>query len=194
MSFLSELKLKKGCLRHTETVVTFPDGKQIIENGGEGIKTLENKKYGFVIDTKPDTIPACILEDQLYLGSQDSVDSDVLNKFKITHILSVGIETPSFSNDGQIQTIFIKCLDLPETDLKDVLEKSFDFIEKSLKLGGCVLVHCNQGVSRSSSIVIGYLMKTFSYSFSEAYGIVKSKRECIQPNAGFMKQLRDWRF
>lgn len=191
MSFLTELKLKRNCLKHTETVVTFPDGKQIIENGEE-TKNLENKKYGFVVDTKPDTIPACILENQLFIGSQDSVDSDTLNKFKITHILSVGIETPAFSASQEIQTIFIKCLDLPETDLKDVLEKSFDFIDNSLESGGCVLVHCNQGVSRSSSVVIGFLMKRFKYDFNEAYGIVKSKRECIQPNSGFMKQLKDF--
>lgn len=192
MSFLTELKLKKKRLKHTETVVTFPDGKQIIENGEE-IKELENKKYGFVVDTKPDMIPACILENQLYLGSQDAVDQDVLNKFEITHILSVGIETPDFMNTRGVQTIFIRCLDLPETDLKDVLEKSFEFIENSLKIGGRVLVHCNQGVSRSSSVVIGYLMKKLRYNFSEAYGLVKSKRECIQPNAGFMKQLKEWR-
>lgn len=191
MSFLTELKLKKNSLKHTETLVTFPDGKQIIENGEE-TTNLENKKYGFVVDTKPDTIPACILENQLFLGSQDSVDSEILQKYKISHILSVGIETPAFSSQQKIQTIFIKCLDLPETDLKDVLEKSFDFIEKSLESTGCVLVHCNQGVSRSSSIVIGYLMKRFNYDFDEAYGIVKSKRECIQPNAGFMKQLKNF--
>lgn len=191
MSFLTELKLKKNSLKHTETLVTFPDGKQIIENGEE-TTNLENKKYGFVVDTKPDTIPACILENQLFLGSQDSVDSENLQKFKISHILSVGIETPEFSSCQEIQTIFIKCLDLPETDLKDVLEKSFNFIEESLESAGCVLVHCNQGVSRSSSIVIGYLMKKFKYDFTEAYGIVKSKRECIQPNAGFMKQLKNF--
>lgn len=54
---------------------------------------------------------------------------------------------------------------------------------------GVVLVHCNAGVSRSSSIVIGYLMFREGLSFSDAYDQVKLARPSIRPNPGFYQQL-----
>lgn len=51
-------------------------------------------------------------------------------------------------------------------------------------------VHCNAGVSRSVSVVIGYLMKTQGMPFDAAYAHVKSERKAAQPNDGFRKQLK----
>ena len=56
---------------------------------------------------------------------------------------------------------------------------------------GAVLVHCVAGVSRSASIVMGYLMwKHVAACFSEARSIVKAARPIINPNLGFVLQLR----
>lgn len=54
-----------------------------------------------------------------------------------------------------------------------------------------VLIHCRKGVSRSVSIVIGYLISTQNMSFNEAYNLLKSKRANIDPNIGFVAQLKD---
>ena len=48
----------------------------------------------------------------------------------------------------------------------------------------------NAGVSRSASIVIGFLMEHRGMSFTEAFDWVKTKRPKIQPNQGFLKQLK----
>jgi protein-tyrosine phosphatase len=48
----------------------------------------------------------------------------------------------------------------------------------------------NAGVSRSASIVIAYLMKNRNLTFDSAYKFVKEKRTKIQPNPGFIAQLR----
>ena len=45
------------------------------------------------------------------------------------------------------------------------------------------------GISRSSTIVIGYLMKYEKMSLRDAYTFVLKKRTCIHPNEGFLKQL-----
>ena len=52
-----------------------------------------------------------------------------------------------------------------------------------------VLVHCQGGVSRSSSIIISYLMNTKRMRLKEAIEYVSERRPAIAPNSGFMKQL-----
>lgn len=47
----------------------------------------------------------------------------------------------------------------PEFFDKSMIDKALDFIDEKLKAGFKVLVHCNQGESRSPSIVLLYLIK-----------------------------------
>lgn len=49
-----------------------------------------------------------------------------------------------------------------------------------------------QGVSRSASIVIAYLIRERSMTYDAAFTLVKQRRRCIKPNAGFVKTLREW--
>lgn len=195
MSLLDQLKTKKDKLKPTNTTVTTTSGVKYIESssseGLRNIQLLDESSFGFVVDTKPDLVPACILKDFLYLGSQDSVNFDNIRNLKISHILSVGIECPPIEPDNVVHE-FIECLDLPETDLRrEILQSACEFINKAKRVGGKVLVHCNAGVSRSASLVIGYLMLQCGYGFEDAFSLVKSKRECIQPNVGFLRQLKD---
>lgn len=194
MSFLNELQLKKLKLKPTTTIVTYADGTTAMVSSSDGgeHKCLK-KTYGFIIDTKPDMHPACIIENWLYLGSQDACDLDIIKKFNITYLLSVGIESPPIQNfNGFIKdSLFVQCLDLPETQFKPILNTAIDFIEMVKHNNGILLIHCNAGVSRSASIVIGYLIKNHNYNFQNAYEFVKSKRECIRPNDGFLKQLKN---
>ena len=54
-----------------------------------------------------------------------------------------------------------------------------------------VFVHCFLGISRSSSIIIAYLIKYHNMDYDTAFAYVSEKR-CIQPNASFEKQLREF--
>ena len=56
-----------------------------------------------------------------------------------------------------------------------------------------VLVHCNAGVSRAPSIVIGYLMLREGLPFEDAYGQVKVARPSVCPNPGFYQQLQGYK-
>lgn len=202
MILLYELQKRLANLRPATTIVTTATGARYIERrkssaeeeasqGQRSPEQLEARQYGFVVDTKPDVVPACILSEFLYLGSQDAVSAENVQRYKLTHILSVGIELPSVELPSKIRCKHLPCLDLPETDLLHyVLPVAIDFIEEAHAAKGCVLVHCNAGVSRSASVVIGYLMQRRDMRFEEAYNLVKSWRPCIQPNAGFMQQLK----
>lgn len=200
MSFLNELKAKKQSLKSTITNIKYLDGsqEQILLSTGDQTFNSERKiqpnVYGFVVDTKPDSIPACILDNLLYLGSQDAVCQENLDKYGLTDILSVGIQTPSSAINRETlagKCYYIECLDLPETKIDSVIERTNKIIENIRDRNGRILVHCNAGVSRSASVCIAYLMCILNMSFDSAYNLVKSKRECIQPNTGFKKQLKE---
>lgn len=207
MSFLNELRSKKCSLKPTVTNITYSDGSQqqiLISQDGDPINVstsktdVQRKTYGFIVDTKPDFKMACILDNFLYLGSQDSVNVENIQEFNITNILSIGIETPDADiikkcngNDAPVQLDFIECLDLPETKMEQIVKQTNAIITGTKSRNGKILVHCNAGVSRSTTICLAYLMMCEKMSFKSAYELIKAKRECIQPNCGFMRQLKE---
>lgn len=82
---------------------------------------------------------------------------------------------------------------MPREDILQHLEGCVEFISSALEQQGNVLVHCYFGVSRSSSTVIAYMMKRHNLDFLPAYEMVKAKRRFVQPNAGFVTQLKLFR-
>lgn len=54
-----------------------------------------------------------------------------------------------------------------------------------------LISYSNAGVSRSATVVLGFLMFTYSLSLEDALIIVKRARPCVKPNEGFLQQLRD---
>ena len=195
MSFLNELQLKRSKLKPTETTVTLADGTRYkTTSESVGMKIDLGKFSGFVVDTKPDLEAACILQDFLYLGSQDAVNEENVVKLGIRNILSVGIDTPpslSVDIDRTVIKHYLPCLDIPETDMASVFNEANAIINSIRAQSQSVLIHCNAGVSRSATICIAYLMINEQLSFDAALELVKSRRPCTRPNDGFLKQLKN---
>ena len=63
-------------------------------------------------------------------------------------------------------------------------------ISKALAANKNVFVHCAAGMSRSPSLVIAYLMIENRWTYEEAINYVQRKRGIVQPNIGFVKQLK----
>jgi atypical dual specificity phosphatase len=76
-------------------------------------------------------------------------------------------------------------------ELRKYFNQAANFIRDALQRTN-VMVHCLAGVSRSVSLVIAYLIKHCGKSYSEAYSLLKSKRRVIQPNSGFVAQLKQY--
>jgi hypothetical protein len=62
-------------------------------------------------------------------------------------------------------------------------------LESAKQNGTATLVHCDAGISRSSTVVISFVMKEKQLRLQKAYEYVRKKRGIIQPNFGFIRQL-----
>ena len=57
---------------------------------------------------------------------------------------------------------------------------------------GRVLVHCSQGVSRSATLAIAYLMWKQAACYDDVFQAVKAARGVTNPNIGFICQVGGW--
>eukprot|EP01017_Pseudomicrothorax_dubius_P022141 TRINITY_DN2386_c0_g2_i3.p1 TRINITY_DN2386_c0_g2~~TRINITY_DN2386_c0_g2_i3.p1 ORF type:complete len:160 (-),score=12.09 TRINITY_DN2386_c0_g2_i3:45-524(-) len=142
----------------------------------------------------------CILEASdtvggLYLGNYASAtDYDILTTLNIKAVYSV-ISDITVSYKGlmsEIDHVIVDIHDHPAADLKKHFADAIEFIEKHRSAGSNVLVHCLAGVSRSATIVLAYIMKTMNLPYEKAFEHVSSRRPVIGPNAGFVRQLREF--
>jgi len=130
--------------------------------------------------------------EKLYIGCQLSARNKLFLKTNnISHIVNLMGGKEPFPRDFTYFSLE-KFLDSPTQDLLTHIPPCITFIEKGMKEGTGVLVHCAAGVSRSCSIVVAYIMKSHGLSFEEAFSMVKASRPIVSPNCGFLKQLKMW--
>ncbi|RDB24319.1 Dual specificity protein phosphatase 1B [Hypsizygus marmoreus] len=138
--------------------------------------------------------PQGSITGRLYVGSLSAVqDKELLHEHRISHLIQV-LDAPwlPLSEKDGFNCYRIDILDQSTADLRPHLEAVCNHIDRALKNGRNVLVHCQQGISRSPAIVIAYLIRNHGMSFDNAYALLKRKRACIKPNSGFVSALREW--
>lgn len=129
--------------------------------------------------------------DGLYLGNiRDSENRDSLSRNGITHILSVCNNAKPVLED--MTYLCINAADASSQNLSQHFKESIRFIHECRLNGGACLVHCLAGVSRSTTVVVAYLMTVTSYSWEECLTAVKAVRSFVGPNYGFQQQLQEF--
>lgn len=86
----------------------------------------------------------------------------------------------------------IKASDCASQDIQQYFQECIEFIHKARLNGGNVLVHCLAGVSRSTTIVIAYVMTVTELSWVDAMNAVRGARKVTNPNFGFQRQLQSY--
>ncbi|CAM9551893.1 unnamed protein product [Lampetra fluviatilis] len=190
----------RGSLRPQRTRVTTPGGLSYTEGppggttpGGEAEArgAPGGRSLGFVPDWSVD-LQVGAVKPWLLLGSQDvAQDIQTLQQHKVSHILNVAYGVDNAFPDSYIYKT-VTMLDVPDTKLTNYFPECFDFISRAHEQGGELLVHCNAGVSRAASVVIGYLIQEDGLSFQDAFSLVKRARPAAHPNTGFMQQLSEY--
>ena len=73
----------------------------------------------------------------------------------------------------------------------DFLLKLADLFIMLFLKGNKVLVHCQGGISRSPTLVIAYLVQKKNLTLGNSFELVREKRPIIDPNEGFLYQLKE---
>ncbi|RIB01940.1 protein-tyrosine phosphatase-like protein, partial [Gigaspora rosea] len=142
----------------------------------------------------------------LYLGSEiNAANREMLDRLGIEFILNVAkeVENPYFEDYPIPFTIPatngfgpLKYKKLFWTHNQENLiadfASAFAFIDEARSTGRNILVHCQCGVSRSASLVIGYVMHTNRMTLNQAYEFVKDRSPYISPNMSLVYQLVDF--
>ena len=133
----------------------------------------------------------------IFLGSCGAANNkEGIEATGVTHVLCVANnlldEVKTSTATLHLKYLEISIEDKPGCMITEIFPECFKFIDLALAGGGKVLVHCFQGKSRSSSVVIGYLMNKKGMLFQQSLEFVKSKRAVIAPNIGFALQLRKY--
>ncbi|XP_056134146.1 dual specificity protein phosphatase 22-A isoform X2 [Lampris incognitus] len=104
--------------------------------------------------------------DGLYLGNiRDAENRESLSQNGITHILSV------YNNAKPVfEDMTYLCIHAADASSQNLLA----------------------GVSRSTTMVVAYLMTTTRYSWDECLSAVKAVRSFVGPNYGFQQQLQEY--
>lgn len=132
---------------------------------------------------------------KLYIGDYDSAEncSELIGR-AFTHIVNCAHSPrrggPDYYKGMNITYLGIEGRDSPDYDMSANFNKAADFIDKALRGGGKVLVHCHVGVSRSATVVLAFLMLKHNMPLVDAINTVKEGRG-VFPNRGFLRQLID---
>lgn len=126
----------------------------------------------------------------LFLGCEDVVTRKDLTALNVQHVVSVMNQPPVLS--PSFTRHHIPIADTFDQKIDTHFKTTFNFIDSQLTSSRRVLVHCQQGISRSATIVIMYIMRSQRISAQAAYEFVKTKRACIAPNLDFMGILAEF--
>ena len=143
-----------------------------------------------------------LITPTLYIGGQIvASDRALLHQHGITHVVNAcgAVCDNYFPEDFSYYRLYLQ--DKGSEDVLCILYEVYHFISAARASGGKTLIHCQQGVSRSTVLGIGYLMMAgeesenseWTYAdYQIAYSMVRSKRGISSPNLGFVCQLLAW--
>lgn len=136
--------------------------------------------------------------DWIWIGdAEDARDAAHLRKANIKYVLNCTMRKKDggvmnfHEKDSNFSYCRLRMADNATEHLSEHFEMAWEFLERiRVREDGSVLVHCQQGVSRSVSIVLSYMMKYYRMSFDESLALAKNARKQAGPNESFMQQLR----
>ena len=160
----------------------------LLEGGFDAFQT----KYPFLCEHQQSETrlfyPSVIIDNQLYLGRGDqATNAFIISNLGITHI--VNISTEHSSSLTNIKYMNVPISDEASADILSLIPSVILFLIEAFSHDGKALVHCNLGISRSSTLVLAYLMYTRHWTLEVAYKYVRERRPIVHPNNGFISQL-----
>lgn len=177
--------------------------------------------FGEKLVTEHAKVDAHQIRPRLLLGSASAaMDPDQVHEYRITHVvncLHTSCErfskkkhqvlpepqyprlVAAYAEHKQTPVTYLEYLsldlqDTPDQIIGDIFPITTAWIESKLNADprNVVLVHCMAGVSRSTSVLMAYIMWKESLTAARAMREVQSLRVIANPNSGFRAQLLTW--
>ncbi|CAF4241299.1 unnamed protein product, partial [Adineta steineri] len=151
------------------------------------MKLMKQKRN---LSGKFDYNPSVVIDDFLYHGAINHAKNlDLLKDLNIRHIINTCNVPLGEEIIKNFNVLWINMYDDEDVNISQYFEKTNDFLLSCKEKKEKVLVHCQMGISRSSSIVLAYLMKYHHDTLMKAYDFLLDRRPISCPNHGFLLQL-----
>ncbi|NXU35967.1 DS22A phosphatase, partial [Drymodes brunneopygia] len=125
-----------------------------------------------------------------WLPFPDSEDHENLLRKGVTHILSVHNHAKPVLED--MTYLCISASDSSSQNLLQHFRECIQFIHECRLGGGGCLVHCLAGVSRSTTVLVAYLMTVTELGWDSCLAATRAVRSYASPNPGFQRQLQEY--
>ncbi|KAG9017342.1 hypothetical protein FRB93_007456 [Tulasnella sp. JGI-2019a] len=152
------------------------------------IQDAEANSLGMVKAGPRNGDTAATINPTLILGPVSATASTFISTAGVTNVLSIGQAPRKRSPEVVYHRLFLT--DSPNADLNKILDQAIAIIDNVANANGIVLVHCSAGISRSPSVITGYLMKVKGMTLRSALGLVIQARPAASPNSGFLHCLQ----
>uniref|UniRef100_A0A663ND23 Dual specificity protein phosphatase 15 n=1 Tax=Athene cunicularia TaxID=194338 RepID=A0A663ND23_ATHCN len=117
-------------------------------------------------------------------------DLEQLSRNKITHIVSIHESPQPLLQVGSRLPRPTRAS--PHVPSTRHFKECISFIHQCRLHGGNCLVHCLAGISRSTTVVVAYVMAVTELSCQEVLEAVRTVRPVANPNPGFKQQLAEF--
>jgi len=132
-----------------------------------------------------------VVPKKLYLTNfKGAADRCALETLGVTHVAAVGAEFVEHTSEALVYWNKDITDDAHQGEaMAGALRDGASFIHNAISGGGCVVVHCAAGISRSATVVLGYFILHREETLRQAFERVYNVRPCVWPNEGFMQSL-----
>ena len=132
-----------------------------------------------------------VIPGMLYISSYEpAIGREQLQDLEISHVVRLGDQDDFMyyyiTHDDVIYHDVLLEDEMYAELSREILDEATEFIDFA---HSPVLVHCFAGVSRSSSVVIAYLMRFRKTTFQQASDFLTDKHPRAQPNPKFLRDL-----
>lgn len=133
-----------------------------------------------------------IIFPNLYISDMFCAQNkQIFDLFQIRAVINVSAISNENAFEEKLPYLSIFEEDRTSTNLSSYFSLTNRFIDKYIECGG-VLVHCSAGISRSSTIILAYIMYKKRKTFEDAYQYLQDKHPITDPNLGFIIQLQQY--
>jgi len=128
-------------------------------------------------------------------GSKVATNTPRLKFQNVVAIVNCTMKEGGHHEDKSLAYFQVSVADSMDSDIAKYFESVSNFLSEHTQKGK-VLIHCQEGASRSPTIFIAHLIHAHKKSYKDALEILHSKygEEFVSLNSGFVKQILEWEF